>query len=138
MKTYHGSCFCWAVLFRADGDLALGTMRCNCTFCRKMRYWEMRLPDPAGFRVLKGDALLSITPPGRQGDDPAVMQHYFCSRCGMRLWTYGDLPELGGEFRAIFVPALNASEEELIAAPVTIVDGAHDNWWEPAPETRHL
>ncbi|MFD2815518.1 GFA family protein [Paracoccus aerius] len=46
MKTYQGSCFCGAVAFEADGDLADGTMRCNCRFCRKMRYWEMLLPDP--------------------------------------------------------------------------------------------
>ena len=50
MKTYHGSCFCGAVAFEADGDLADGTMRCNCRFCRKMRYWEMLLPDPDGLR----------------------------------------------------------------------------------------
>ena len=67
MTTYHGSCFCGAVAFEADGDLSQGTMRCNCSFCRKMRYWEMRLPDPDGFRLIKGAEFLAETP--RSSDD---------------------------------------------------------------------
>lgn len=137
MKTYHGSCFCGAVAFEADGDLADGTMRCNCRFCRKMRYWEMRLPDPAGLRLLRGRADLAETP--RSMDDGIEIHNWFCVRCGTRLWTEGDLPELGGRFVQVVVTALDdASETELIAAPIHWADGAHDNWWEAAPETRHL
>lgn len=136
MKTYDGSCFCGAVAFQADGDLAQGTMRCNCTFCRKMRYWEMRLPDPDGLRIAKGREHLAETP--RRDGAEIDMHHAFCSRCGTRLWTTGDIEEMGGRFAAVFVPALDASEDELIAAPVFWADGAHDNWWNPAPETRHL
>lgn len=137
MTTYHGSCFCGAVRFEAEGDLALGTNRCNCRFCRKMRYWEMRLPDPAGFRVLAGHEHLSETP--RSQDDGIDMHHLFCGTCGTRLWTEGDLPQIGGRFVMVCINALdNVSEAELIAAPVCYADGAHDAWHEPAPETRHL
>lgn len=139
MKTYQGSCFCGAVAFEADGDLADGTMRCNCSFCRKMRYWDLRLPDPSGFRVLRGEDMLAETPPSRPSQGGSDhMHHYFCKSCGTRLWTHGNIAEMGGKFRAVFVPALNATEAELIAAPVAWLDGAHDNWWNPAPETRHL
>ncbi|MFD1882177.1 GFA family protein [Paracoccus pacificus] len=137
MKTYHGSCFCGAVGFEADGDLAEGTMRCNCSFCRKTRYWEMRLPDPGGFRLVRGRDTIAETPRADGAD--IDMHHWFCVRCGTRLWTEGDIAEMGGRFVQVFVPALDdATEAELIAAPVYWADGAHDNWWNPAPETRHL
>lgn len=137
MKTYRGSCFCGGVAFEADGDLADGTMRCNCRFCRKMRYWEMRLPDPDGFRVLRGAELLAETP--RSDGAELDMHHHFCARCGTRLWTEGNIEEMGGRFLQVCVAALDdVPEAELIAAPVFWADGAHDNWWNEAQETRHL
>ena len=137
MATYQGSCFCGAVRFEAEGDLAEGTMRCNCRFCRKMRYWEMRLPDPAGFRLRAGADMVAETP--RMQQDGVDMHHSFCRRCGTRLWTQGNIAEMGGAFVQVCVSALdNATEAELVFAPIHFADGAHDNWWNPAPETRHL
>lgn len=134
--TYQGSCFCGAVRFEADADLSNGTMRCNCSFCRKMRYWELRLPDPDGLRILAGADHLAETP--RSGGE-LDMHHMFCGNCGTRLWTTGDIPEMGGHFTQVCVAALDGvPEAELIAAPVFYADGAHDNWQNPAPETRHL
>ena len=75
MKTCRGSCFCGAVVFEADGDLAGGTMRCNCRFCRKMRYWEMRLPDVDGLRILRGDDELA-EPPRGPGDGLDMHQSF--------------------------------------------------------------
>lgn len=136
ITTYQASCFCGTVRFEADGDLAAGTMRCNCRFCRKMRYWEMRLPDPGGLRLISGQEQLAETP--RADGNGIDMHHWFCARCGTRLWTEGDIAEMGGRFVQVCVPALDADQAELIAAPVFWADGAHDNWWNPAPETRHL
>ncbi len=137
MTIYHGSCFCGAVAFEAEGDLAQGTMRCNCRFCRKMRYWEMRLPDPAGFRLVRGHDAVAETP--RLQDDGVDMHHHFCARCGTRLWTKGNIAEMGGQFVMVCISALDdVAEADLIAASVFYADGACDNWWNPAPETRHL
>lgn len=137
MTTYHGSCFCGAVRFEADGDLSQGTARCNCRFCRKMRYWEMRLPDATGLRLLQGGEHLAETP--RSQSDAVDMHHRFCARCGTRLWTEGNIPELGGAFVMVCISALDGvSEAELIEAPVFYANGADDAWWDPAPETRHL
>lgn len=137
MTRYHGSCFCGAVAFEAMGDLSQGTMRCNCRFCRKMRYWEMRLPDPETFRVTRGAGHLAETP--RAQADGVNMHHHFCARCGTRLWTQGDIAEMGGRFVMVCVNALDdVPEAELIAAPIHYADGARDNWWHPAPEVRHL
>lgn len=102
-------------------------MRCNCRFCRKMRYWEMRLPDPDGFRVTQGAQHVAQTP--RAQDDGVQMHHRFCARCGTRLWTDGDIAEMGGRFVMVCVNALDGiPEAELIAAPVHYADGAQDNW----------
>lgn len=138
MKTYHGSCFCGGITFEADGDLADGTMRCNCRFCRKMRYWEMRLPDPDGLLITSGKELLAETP-ASDGSESNDIHNWFCSRCGTRLWTEGNIEEMGGRFFQVCVAALDdATEEDLIKAPIFWADGANDNWWNPAPETRHL
>ena len=137
MTSLHGSCFCGAVAFRAEGDLSQGTMRCNCRFCRKMRYWEMRLPEPASLHLIRGADALAETP--RSQDDGLDMHHRFCARCGTRLWTEGNLPELGGRFVMVCVGALDdIPEADLVAAPVSFANGAQDDWWNPAPETRHL
>jgi hypothetical protein len=133
-KTYRGSCHCGAVRFECALDLAGGTMRCNCSFCRKSRMWLAFAPS-AAFRLVAGAEQLTDyqhTPPGK----PAPFLHLsFCSRCGVRPFSRGGaLPAFGGEFYAINVTCLDdASEEELAAAPVNHPDGRHDDWNAASP-----
>jgi hypothetical protein len=134
LKTYHGSCHCGAVAFEADLDLATGTIRCNCNFCRKIRNWAVRT-TPEHFRLIKGvEAVAEFYPaPGHPN------AHCFCAQCGVRLFSKGDIAELGGAFVSVAIPALDdATPEELIAAPLVWCDGLHDNWWNPPAEVRHL
>ncbi|MEX2207429.1 MAG: GFA family protein [Myxococcota bacterium] len=139
IKTYRGSCTCGAVRFECDLDLALGTTRCNCSFCRKARFW-MAFAKGDAFRLLQGAELLSDfqrTPASR----PEPFLHFhFCSRCGVRAFTAGPpSAELGDAFHAVNVACLDdATDEELAAAPIHYADGRHDDWQRTPPVHRFL
>jgi hypothetical protein len=126
-KTYQGSCHCGTVRFEADFDLAEGTVKCNCSMCRKGRDW-LAAVKPESFRLLAGESELSEYLFGRRS-----IHHRFCKRCGLRPFSHGD------NFYAVNLACLdNADPSELIAAPVAHVDGLHDDFKNPPAETRHL
>ena len=74
-KTYHGSCHCGAVRFAAEIDLAAPSLRCNCSYCLKIRCWASLVP-PTAFRLLAGEADLSEYRFGAGRE-----RHYFCRHC---------------------------------------------------------
>jgi hypothetical protein len=127
-KTMHGSCHCKAVEFECEVDLAAGTTRCNCGFCRKARFW-MTLVKAADFRLLRGADVLTDYQQAPSGKT-AFLHFNFCSRCGARPFTKGGvLPALGGEFYAVNVACLDGvSDEELAGAPIHYADGRNDDW----------
>lgn len=134
--TYHGSCHCKAVTFEADIDLAQGTAKCNCTFCWKQRMWNAGQLAAGDFRLLSGEAHLADY--GKSGDW-GESHHRFCSRCGIATHSHGRIEQLGGAFLSVHVAALDdLPVGDLIAAPVTCMDGLHDDWGNTPEETRHL
>ncbi len=63
----------------------------------------------------------------RESGESALLTYRFCSRCGIRLYATGELPQLGGRFYALHVPTLDdVDREELVNAPLRFVDNAHD------------
>jgi len=138
-KTYPGSCHCGAVRFECDLDLSAGTMRCNCGFCGKARFW-FAFVKASELRLLQGSEALSdyqYTPPAMA----APFLHFeFCSRCGFRPFTRGgSLPQFGGEFYAVNVACLEGlSEDERAAIPVRYADGRNDDWNATPPVHGHL
>jgi hypothetical protein len=132
MKTYHGSCHCGAVRYEADIDLALGTVKCNCSICAKMRFWAVQLA-PGAFRLLQGEGFLREYRFHTRRDG-----HYFCGECGINVFSTGDAPR-AGPFVAVTVASLDdLPAADLLAAPVRHIDGRNDNWVTPPAESRHL
>jgi hypothetical protein len=132
-KTYVGGCHCGAVRFEADIDLGQGTYRCNCSICTKTRFWPA-IVTPDSFRLVSGQSdLTEYLFNTRQN------RHYFCRHCGVRSFGIGHLPATGGEIYGVSVNCLeNVEPQELIDAPITYVDGRHDNWQQAPAEIRHL
>jgi hypothetical protein len=130
-RTYKGSCHCGTVRFEADIDLSAGTFKCNCELCVKTRMWGA-IVKPDAFRLLAGESALVEY-------HPDTNHHLFCKHCGVRPFSWGENPKMGGEFYAIRVNCLdNVEPEELLDAPVTYFDGANDNYGAAPKETRHL
>lgn len=92
-KTNSGSCHCGAVRFECRMDLApegqrseaelpgvwwTSTFRCNCSMCRKTRFWK-GFVLAADFRLLSGEEALADYQFGEH-----MVHHHFCSRCGVR------------------------------------------------------
>lgn len=130
--TYHGSCHCGAVRFACALDLAAGTSRCNCSICRRGRFWKA-VTSSAKVRMLEGADML--TPYRFDGE---AITHHFCRRCGVKPFGTGQVDELGA-FHAINVMCLeDLSDADLAALPVAFQDGRHDRWDREPPATSHL
>jgi hypothetical protein len=117
-----GSCHCGAVRFAAEVDLARGTIQCNCTLCSKQRSWVAIVPR-AAFRLLEGSTALS-----EYRCNTRTEGHMFCSVCGVRVFHTGASPRWG-DYVALSVACLDdAGDDELAAAPVTLLDGRNGDW----------
>ena len=125
-RRYQGSCHCGAVRYEAGFDLSAGSNRCNCSICSKARAWFLFVRGD-DFKLLAGEEVLSNyewVPPARSGPG---LTYRFCSKCGIRIYGTGELAQLGGRFYAIHVPTVDDFDrEELVAAPLHFIDGAHD------------
>lgn len=131
-KTYQGSCHCGAVRFEVDLDLSQPTYRCNCSICRRNRFWAA-VALPEAFRLLDGEqALVEYLFNTRRN------QHFFCRHCGVRAFGVGNDTPVGRMYGVNIGCLEGVAEEELARIPITYVDGMHDRWQEAPAHVAHL
>lgn len=122
LKTYQGSCHCAAVKFEAELDLTQSTYRCNCSICRRTRFWPA-VAKANGFRLLAGEAELTS-----YRFNTRKNQHYFCRHCGVRAFGVGTETPIGKMYGINLGCIENITDEELSVVPITYVDGRDDKW----------
>lgn len=127
LKTYRGSCHCGAVRFEADLDLTQSTYRCNCSICRRTRFWAA-VAKPDNFRLLSGEADLT-----RYVFNTRKNHHYFCKHCGVRSFGVGNETSIGKMYGVNIGCLEGVPDEELSRIPITYVDGGNERW-QSAPQ----
>ncbi len=132
-KTYHGSCHCGRIRYEADIDLQVGTGKCNCSICWKLRYWGTNI-KPEDFRLLCEETGISDYQFGTFSG-----HHRFCANCGVPAYGDGYIEAMGGAYVSINLACLDDLDPaELAEAPLQYYDGRNNSWWTVPAETRHL
>ena len=120
LKRYRGSCHCGAVRFEADLDLTQPSFRCNCSICRRTRFWPA-VARESDFRLMAGGELLT-----EYRFNTRKNQHFFCSRCGVRPFGIGNETPIGRMIGVNIGCLEGLSEAELSSIPITYVNGMQD------------
>jgi len=128
----RGSCHCRAVTFEADIDFSQPTFRCNCSICRRTRFWPA-VVKPEAFRLLSGEADLTEYRFGSRRN-----QHFFCRHCGVRAFGKGNDTPIGPMFGVNLGCLDDVPDETLAALRIVYVDGLHDRPDRPPAHFAHL
>ena len=132
LKTYAGGCHCGAVRFEAELDLSQSSYRCNCSICRRNRFW-VAVAKPEGFRLVKGEGELT-----EYLFNTRKNQHLFCKHCGVRAFGVGNDTPIGKMYGINIGCLEGVSEEELSKIPITYVDGRNNRKQESPEFVAHL
>lgn len=98
-KTYEGSCHCGKVRYEVALDLGK-VIACNCSMCKRKGTLLTFAPAEA-FRLVSGeDALTSYQ------FNKKVINHNFCSTCGVTSFARGKRPSDGAPLVAVNVRCL--------------------------------
>lgn len=125
LTTYLASCHCGAVKIEADLDLEQSTYRCNCSICRRTRFWPA-VANEDGMRILQGEDQLT-----RYTFNTHKNEHYFCKHCGVRVFGIGTETPIGIMYGINLGCIESLSEKNLSELKITYIDGLHDTFGAP-------
>lgn len=131
-RSYRGSCHCGVVTFEADLDLSQPSFRCNCSICRRTRFWAL-VAKPEQFRLLSGESELTL-----YKFNTLKNHHYFCRHCGVRCFGVGNDTPIGKMYGINPGCLSDVTDEQLAAIPVVFIDGLHDRWTEAPAFHSHM
>lgn len=132
LKTYRASCHCGKVVVEASLDLDQPSYRCNCSICRRNRFWPA-IATPGHFRMVSGEDELTRYVFGGEKN-----HHFFCRHCGVRVFGAGNDTPVGKMYGVNIGCLEGVTEEALSRIPITYVDGMHDRWGSAPEFPRHL
>jgi hypothetical protein len=113
-QTYTGGCQCGKVRFEVQMDIG-EVIACNCSRCARLGSLLAFAPA-THFKLQSGDADLTKFKFNKQ-----VIEHEFCSRCGIQSFAIGTHPKTGAKMAAINVRCLDGVDVD--ALKVKKVDG---------------
>lgn len=94
MATHSGSCHCGKIAYDFESDAITGGMECNCSMCQR-RGSILHFVPAANFTLKTPREDL-----GTYTFNKHVLQHHFCSTCGIAPFSEGADPK-GNKMAAI-------------------------------------
>ena len=114
LQVHSGGCQCGRVRYEVEMDIG-EVISCNCSRCGRLG--SLLAFAPAGqFKLLSGSADLT-----KFEFNKHMIEHQFCSTCGIQSFAMGTHPKTGAKMAAINVRCVDGVEVD--ALKVNKVDG---------------
>ena len=113
-QSYTGSCQCGKVRYEVQLDIK-EVLACNCSRCGRLGSLLAFAPS-SQFKLIQGEKDLTTYEFNRH-----MIQHKFCSICGIQSFAMGRHPKTGESMAAINVRCLDGID--VAQFPVRKVDG---------------
>jgi hypothetical protein len=113
-QTYSGSCQCGKVRYEVQMEIG-EVIACNCSRCGRLGSLLAFAPR-SQFKLLSGENHLTTYEFNRH-----LIQHKFCSTCGIQSFAFGTNPKTGDQMAAVNVRCLDGVDVDTLK--VHKVDG---------------
>ena len=113
-QTYSGGCQCGKVRYEVQMELG-EVLACNCSRCGRLGALLAFAPA-AQFRLLSGEGDLTTFEFNKH-----MIQHQFCSTCGIQSFAIGTHPKTGARMAVINARCLDGIDPDALS--VRKVDG---------------
>jgi hypothetical protein len=114
-KSYSGSCQCGKVRYEVQMEPIAEVISCNCSRCGRLGQLLAFAPENQ-FKLLSGESDLK-----KFEFNKHMIQHQFCSTCGIQSFAIGKNPKTGAKMAAINVRCLEGVDVDSLK--VKKVDG---------------